>query len=439
MSFMSPFFHPRPCLLSADSYPQAKPRPEGGRDRRWKGLLATVAWAAALVGGPAQAAEDRIIEPEVREKIDGNINEPMKLTATEERMRSLTLPNGFKIEMFAKLEIPRMLAVAPNGDLYATRREPRNDVVLLRDRDGDGVADVVRSVASIRNVHGIAIHDGKVYLAAVRDFYVADLLPDGGFGTPQKLYSDLPDAGQHPNRTVKVSPDGKLILSVGSTANAAPEPNPENATLLELAADGSGRTIVARGLRNAIGFDWHPKTRQLWAMDHGIDWLGDEVQTEELNFIYRGAHFGWPFVYDNRKFNLHQNPQETIGITREQFAAMTEPPVMGLEPHSAPMEFLFYTGTQFPAEYRNNAFLALHGSWNRAQPVGYKVVMVPFADGRPGTPVDFISGFYLPENNAHFGRPCGLAVGADGSLFLSDDSGGAIYRITYRPDTAPSN
>lgn len=393
-------------------------------------VLAVISFLAL----PASAAEERIIEPEVIQKIAGNTNEPTKLLPTLERVATLSLPPGFQIQWFAKLEGPRMLAVAPNGDLYATRRHPRNDVVLLRDSDGDGLADIVRRVASIENVHGITIRDDKVYLAAVRKFYVADLLEEGGLGEPRLLYDDLPDAGQHPNRTVKFSPGGKLILSVGSTTNDAPEPNPESATLLELATDGSGRTIHARGLRNTIGFDWNPANGDLWGMDHGIDWLGDEVQKEELNYIYRGGHYGWPFVYEDRKPNLRQNPQESLGITREQFAAATEAPVLGLEAHSAPMEFLFYRGSQFPAEYRRSAFLALHGSWNREQPAGYKVVRIPFINGVPQAPVDFLTGFYLPDSNAQFGRPCGLAVAPDGALFLSDDGGGAIYRISYTAD-----
>jgi len=387
----------------------------------------------ALAALPLSAADLEVIEPEVKQSIRGHINEPTKLKPTPEMVETLKLPPGFRIQSFATLEGARMMAFAPNGDLYVTRRAPHNDVTLLRDANKNGRAEVIRQVASIENVHGIAIHEGKIYLAAIREVYVADILADGGLSEPQVLYSDLPDAGQHPNRTLKFSPQGKLILSVGSTSNAAPEPNPENATLLELEPDGSGRTIFARGLRNTIGFDWHPVDGSLWGMDHGIDWLGDHEQNEELNFLRRGAHYGWPFLYDDKKFNLHQNPEETLGITREEMAALTQAPIAGLTPHSAPMEMLFYRGTQFPARYRNTAFVALHGSWNRAKPKGYKVVTIQFSSREGDTRArDFLTGFYLPETNAHFGRPCGMAESPDGSLFLSDDSGGAIYRITYR-------
>lgn len=325
-----------------------------------------------------------------------------------------------------------MLAVAPNGDVYVTRRDPLNDVWLLRDANGDGVAEIKRRVARIEHVHGITIREGKAYLAAVRKFYVASIAGDGSLATPQVLYSDLPDAGQHPNRTVKFSPGGQLFLSIGSTANAAPEPNPENATMVVLSPTGSGRSIYAKGLRNTIGFDWHPETKELWGMDHGIDWLGDLEHREELNKIVRGADYGWPFIYDNQKFNLHQNPEEATGLTWEEYAARTKPPVLGLDPHSAPMEFLFYHGTQFPAAYRNQAFVALHGSWNRARPVGYSVVTITFQNGQPKSVANFLTGFLGQESKAQFGRPVGMVIAKDGALLISDDSGGMIYRVSYQ-------
>ena len=372
-------------------------------------------------------------QEQVFQRVTGHVNEPAKLEPTAELIAGLQLPPGFSINVFAdQLVAPRMIAVAPDGTAYVTRRAPHNDVWLLRDSDGDGVAEEKRQVGSIQHVHGITIRDGRVYLAAVREFYVADIQADGSLGTPQVLYSDLPDAGQHPNRTVKFSPTGRLFLSVGSTNNAAPEPNPESATMLELAADGSGRSIFAKGLRNTIGFDWHPVTGEFWGMDHGIDWLGDLEHREELNLLIQGGDYGWPFIYDDQKFNLQQDPQPITGLTWEEYAARTAPPVMGLEPHAAPMEMLFYAGSQFPEQYRNSAFVALHGSWNRARPVGYKVVLVQFANGQPAGVADFLTGFLVNSAKAQFGRPCGMAVASDGSLLLTDDSGGVVYRISYQ-------
>lgn len=402
---------------------------------RLKSRLRSLALLHAAVGvalGVSGAFAAEVIEPQVFQRIQANINEPTKLKPSDDLIARLRVPPGFRINKFAdNLEAPRVVKVAPDGTVYFTRRHPHNDVWMLRDSNGDGVAEVRRRVASIPHVHGITLRDGKAYLAAVRRLYVADIAADGSFGPPRELYSDLPDAGQHPNRTVKFSPGGQLFLSVGSTTNASPEPNPENATMLVVAPDGSGRTIFAKGLRNTIGFDWHPLTRELWGIDNGIDFLGDFEQREEVNLVLQGGDYGWPFIYDDRKFNLHENPKETTGLTWEQYAARTAPPVLGLEPHSAPMEFLFYTGTQFPAEYRNQGFLALHGSWNRARPVGYSVVVITFQNGQPTEVRDFLTGFLTDNASAQFGRPFGLAVAPDGSLLVSDDGGGIIYRIAY--------
>lgn len=349
----------------------------------------TIARPGAAVGPGIE-----LLERQVFQSIDGHVNEPARLAPHPGLVRRLQLPRGFRIAPFAeKLEAPRMMAVNTNGDVYVTRRHPHNDVLLLRDGDGNGVAETVRPVAMIENVHGIALREGQVFLAAVRRLYVAAILPDGGLGEPRPLYGDLPDAGQHPNRTLRFAPDGRLFLSVGSTNNAAPEPNPESATMLVVATDGSGRAVFARGLRNTIGFDWHPGTGEMWGLDHGIDWLGDNVHREELNLLVGGADYGWPFIYDDQQFNRHQNPEETTGLTWEEYAARTAPPVLGLTPHTAPMDMLFYTGSQFPAHYRDYAFLALHGSWNRADPKGYKVVTIYFRDGQPARRGQLSHGF----------------------------------------------
>jgi glucose/arabinose dehydrogenase len=396
------------------------------------GRLAVLTCATLALLRPV--AQAQVLEQQVYQSIDAHANYPAKLKPTPDLMQQLKVPAGFHIAKFAEnLEAPRILAVAPSGDVYVTRRDPLNDVLLLRDADGDGVAEVVRRVARIEHVHGIAFRGGRVYLAAIRKLYVADVLADGSFSEPQVLYSDLPDAGQHPNRTLKFSPSGHLFLSVGSTSNEAPDPNPENATMMEVSVTGGPRTIFAKGLRNTIGFDWEPTTGALWGMDHGIDWLGDLEHREELNRIVRGADYGFPYIYDNQKFNLRRNPEETTGLTWSEYAARTKPPVTGLEPHSAPMEFLFYRASQFPVAYRNQAFLALHGSWNRARPVGYSVVMISFSNGQPTGVKDFVTGFLVQDKRGQFGRPVGLAVAKDGALLISDDSGGDVYRVWYQP------
>ncbi|MBC8084134.1 MAG: PQQ-dependent sugar dehydrogenase, partial [Hymenobacter sp.] len=197
-------------------------------------------------------------------KMTGNIYLPNKLPVTAARVAALKVPAGFVINKYAEgLDLPRMMAVAPNGDVYVSNRV-KGTITLVRDANQDGKAEVMRQVAQKPNLHGLALRDGKLYLSAIREVYVADVLPDGGLGEPKLLYKDLPDAGQHANRTLRFGPDGQLYLSVGSTCNACDEDNKESATMLQMNTDGSGRRVVARGLRNTIAFGWHPSTKALW-------------------------------------------------------------------------------------------------------------------------------------------------------------------------------
>ncbi|MDQ3120236.1 MAG: PQQ-dependent sugar dehydrogenase [Verrucomicrobiota bacterium] len=387
----------------------------------------------ASASAPAQK------QPKLEQNFSNHIFRPAEEKPDDKLIAGLKLPGGFKISKFADdLEKPRMLAVAPNGDVYVTRRDPLNDVWLLRDTNGDGTADERKQVAQIKDVHGIALRDGKVYLAATRELFVADILPDGTFGSTKALYNDLPDAGQHPNRTLAFDKTGELFLSVGSTCDACWEPNKENATMLLVKTDGSGRAIFATGLRNTIGFDWHPKTGELWGMDHGIDWLGDDSQKEELNRIEEGKKYGWPFVFEDGKRNPADNPQEYLKISWDEYARQCEPPGLTYDAHSAPMALLFYTGSQFPEQYRESAFVTFHGSWNRNKPSGYKVMHLKFKDGKPEAFENFLTGFLIKNDTAQFGRPVGLAMAKDGALLVSDDSGGGIYRISYGGTKAAS-
>lgn len=392
-------------------------------------LIRPAAVAAALLSAFGAAAQN--VPPAATPfHMTGNIYLPNKLPATPARVAALKVPAGFTITTFAEgLDMPRMLAVAPNGDLYVSNRV-KGTITLLRDANQDGKAEVVRQVAQKPHLHGLALKDGKLYLSAIREVYVADVLPDGGLGEPRILYNNLPDAGQHANRTLRFGPDGQLYLSVGSTCNACDEDNPENATLLQLKTDGSGRSVYATGLRNTIGFDWHPATGQLFGMDHGIDWLGDEAQMEELNHIKQGANYGWPSIMADGKHYPANKPK--TGETYAQFDAKAVRPLLVYKAHSAPLGLVFNRGAQFPAAYKNDAFVAMHGSWNRTQPSGYKVVRVHFdAQGQPEKFEDFITGFLVENDKSEFGRPCGLVQANDGSLLLSDDDNGVIYRVAY--------
>lgn len=381
--------------------------------------LASVA-AAQLVpaaAGPPEHAADLDLK--------SHILQPRQLLPSDPA--KLRVPPGFRVTRVAgDLGNIRVLVVAPNGDVYATRRE-EGDVILLKDV-GSGAPPVkVSRVASRSGIHGLALHGGKAYVATVKEIFRADVRPDGTFGPLEMLIHDLPDAGQHHTRTVQIGPDGMMYIGVGSTCNECAEPNPEAATILRAPLDGKSRAVFASGLRDPIGWAWHPQTGELWEMDHGIDWWGDDTPPEELNRIQKGKFYGWPYFYADNKMNPRLIPPG--GLVRSDYRAASVPMVLGYTPHAAPMQLVFYTGAQFPAEYRNDAFVAFHGSWNRKPSSGYEVARIRFKNGQATGFEPFLSGFLTAEGET--GRPFGTAIARDGSLLVGDDRNGVLYRVSY--------
>ena len=394
-----------------------------------------------------------------------NKNTPAQRPFDASVLQQLRVPSGFSVSVFATgLVDPRMIEVGPDGTVYVTRWHS-DDVLALRDTNSDGRADTMRTVATdLDGVHGLDLHDGNLYLASPSDHLDPASPSDGSSGEenrqcnppcpsektvqqqPRVIVDDLPDGGQHENRVLQFGPDGLLYVSVGSSCNDCAEANQlERATIMRFTADGHEREIVANGLRNTIGFDWHPVTNELWGMDNGSDFHGDNVPPEELNRILPGANYGWPICYGERVVDplttdsprlmaLRPGQSEPIlrPITRQEYCAQTEPSVLTYQAHTAPLWMQFYEGTQFPAEYRNDAFVVFRGSWNRAEPVGYKVVRLRFASGTPMAFEDFLTGFLHADRTAFFARPAGLAIAQDGSLLVSDDTNGVIYRVSYQ-------
>lgn len=366
--------------------------------------------------------------------IEGAILEPEPVTVSDDKELAslISVPAGFEVSVAARdLGNTRMLAVHDGGHVYATRRT-EGDVIRLIDEDGDGSFEDFESVAARPGMHGIAFDGDTVFLATVNDVYTAPVNDNGSFGELTRIIDDLPDGGQHPNRTLAMGPDGMLYISAGSTCNACAEPNPENATILRAEPDGTSRTIFASGLRNTIGFDWEPATGRLFGADHGTDWLGDEEQLEEFNLIEQGTQYGWPYVYDFSKFNPQDNPPE--GMTLEQWAEQSEEPLLGYTAHAAPMQMTFYEGSAFPEEYRGDAFVAMRGSWNRRPPSGYEVTRIDFRDGEPAAWEHFAEGFLIEYEDGGYGflaRLAGISEDQDGSLLVADDYNGIIYRISY--------
>jgi Raf kinase inhibitor-like YbhB/YbcL family protein len=375
------------------------------------------AQAVPAAAGPPEHAADL--------KIESHVLQPRQLLPPDPAR--LRVPAGFRVTRFAAdLGNVRVLVVAPNGDVYATRRE-EGDVILLKDSGPGAPPPTAVRAASRSGIHGLALHGGKAYVATVKEIFRADVRPDGTFGPLEMLIHDLPDAGQHHTRTVQIGPDGMMYIGVGSTCNECAEPNPEAATILRATLDGKSRAVFASGLRDPIGWAWHPQTGELWGMDHGIDWWGDDVPPEELNRLEKGKFYGWPYFFADNQMNPRLIPPG--GVVRSEYRTASVPMVLGYTPHAAPMQLVFYTGGQFPAEYRNDAFVAFHGSWNRKPSSGYEVTRIRFKDGKATAFEPFLTGFLTKDGEV--GRPFGVAIGRDGSLLVGDDRNGVIYRVTY--------
>lgn len=422
-----------------------------------KSIMPISVVACAATAAHAQLlppVSEQLKDPEAANvTIIAHVLEPEQLPI-DDHLRHVRLPLGFEINVFAReLDNPRMIAVTDDGTVYVTRRDV-GDVLMLRDSNGDGVADKQQTVARRPGMHGIAIDGDIMYLVTVRDIYRTTIQPDGSLAPLEHIVDDLPDGGQHPNRTIAVGPDNKLYVSVGSTCNACSETNPEAATMLQMELDGSSRKIFASGLRNTIGFGFAPESGELYGMDHGIDWLGDNEQYEELNHLVEGNLYGWPYIYDDGKRNPQNEPPADVDM--KEWAARSVDPVGFYTPHAAPMQMAFYTGDAFPEDYHGDAFVAMRGSWNRKPPSGYEIARIRFSGGRPESFEAFATGFLAKEDRhwrhdglnwlhhwahawgqkkynpwGHKGRLAGIAQTPDGSLLVSDDTNGLIYRIAY--------
>jgi Raf kinase inhibitor-like YbhB/YbcL family protein len=362
--------------------------------------------------------------PTANVEVVGHIFKPERLPAPD--VGQLQVPAGFVVTKAVEgIGNARMLAVAPDGTVYVTRRD-EGDVLMFKEAAGGKLSGGGRA-ASRPGVHGLALYQGKAYLATPHEIFRGDVRPDGTFGPLEMIIHDLPDAGQHNTRTVQIGPDAMMYISVGSTCNECNEPNPENATILRGTLDGKQRAIWASGLRDTIGWGWHPQTGELWGMDHGIDWLGDELQPEELNRIERGRKYGWPYFWGNNRVNPQVDPPG--GLSKAEWQKTSVPMVLGYTSHAAPMQLSFYDGPQFPAEYRGDAFVSMRGSWNRKPPSGYEIVRIHFQGGQPRSIDPFVTGFISAQGES--ARPCGNAVAKDGSLLFTDDRNGVIYRVSY--------
>jgi glucose/arabinose dehydrogenase len=339
----------------------------------------------------------------------------------------IKLPAGFKIDVFAEVKNARELAISPSGVIYAGNRDG-DKVYAVKDIDGDYKADKVWVVASGLNMpNGVAFKDGDLYIAEVSKISVLKNI-EANLANPPKpvvINDKYPTETHHGWKYIAFGPDGKLYVPVGAPCNICESTDPIYASITRINKDGSGREIFASGIRNSVGFTWHPTTKEMWFTDNGRDMLGDDVPSCELNVAPQaGLHFGYPYC--------HQGDIKDPEFGNKRPCKDFVPPAEKLGPHVAPLGLKFYTGSMFPDSYKNQLFLAKHGSWNRTKKIGYEVTLVKIVDNKATGHETFASGWLDDETQKVWGRPVDVLILKDGSMLVSDDQANVIYRISYQ-------
>jgi len=362
-------------------------------------------------------------------------------TSAQPQIKRLTLPPGFQISVFSdKVPGARQMVLDEKGTLFVGSIIP-NTVYALPDRNHDGKADEVITVASnLNHPNGVAVRNGALYIGEIPKITRYDDI-EGQLSKPadakgaraftSKVVTDkLPNVEWHGYRYIRFGPDDLLYFGVGAPCNVCEKPDERFGSLMRMKPDGSNLEIFAKGIRNTVGFDWHPETKQVWFTDNGRDYLGDNLPPDELNCApEKGMHFGFPYRYGSNV------PDPEFGVKAPKGLKFT-PPAMSLAPHVASLGMRFYTGDMFPAKYKGNVFIAEHGSWNRDKKIGYRIQMVTVENGKGTKYETFLSGFH--QGDEAWGRPVDLCMMPDGSMLVSDDRCGAIYRISYAGNRAES-
>ncbi|OAN60466.1 sorbosone dehydrogenase [Balneola sp. EhC07] len=343
----------------------------------------------------------------------------------------LEAPAGFEVSVFAEgVTNARQMVMSDSGILYVgSRREGK--VYAVVDNNNDFLADSVYTIIEgLRLPNGVAYKDGSLFVAEVSKIWRFDDIDQNYADSPEPVLvtDELPTEGHHGWKYIAFGPDDKLYVPIGAPCNICnhEEDNPLFATLTKMNADGSEHEIVAKGIRNTVGFTWHPETGNIWFTDNGRDWLGDDIPPCELNEITgENQHFGYPYLHGNDVWD------PKFGEDGKPMAYRFKKPVQELGAHVAPLGVIFYTGNMFPTSYKNRALIAEHGSWNRSSKVGYQISQVIFDDeGNPTEYKPFITGWLAGEEDIK-GRPVSILQLDDGSLLISDDDSGKIYRVTY--------
>lgn len=351
---------------------------------------------------------------------------------SQRQVDHLVAAEGFQTSLFAD-NIPqaRILKITPTGDLLVSSPS-KGTVFLLQDNDGDGHAEVSTAlISNLNRPHGIDLYnDGKhdwLYIAETDAVGRIDVDWESGkvFGEYHKLINDLPSGKGHWTRSIRFGSDGWLYLSIGSSCNVCAEKDPRRATIMRFQPDGSQGHIYASGLRNSVGFDWAPWDNNLYATDNGRDLLGDDFPPCELNLIEPDGFYGWPYI------NGFGILDPDFGQGKDTLLDQSLSPSFGFRAHNAPLGIHFLRHPNRPAHYKKSALVALHGSWNRSTPDGYKVISLHWGEDGTITSKDFLSRF-LRNDKQIIGRPVDIEEGPDGSIYISDDYAGVIYRVTYQ-------
>jgi glucose/arabinose dehydrogenase len=413
--------------------------------------IVTLALAAAVTGDQSAFSDFRSERPGTIHRITAadlpapfaspSVSNAPKVVPRPADAKPQALP-GYAVALYADgLDNPRLMRTAPNGDVFVAESRPGR-IKVIRGRDASGRAQTTDVFADgLSRPFGIAFYPPgpnptHVYVgntdSIVRySYHLGDLKARGRRETVAGVPSSLPLGSGHWSRDIVFSPDAKkMYVGVGSLTNVDDEASnageKDRATVLEFNPDGSGRRIYASGIRNAVGLAVHPSTGQIWVSVNERDALGDNLVPDYITHVEDGAFYGWPWFY----IGGHQDPRHA-GMHSELRSKVKVPDVL-LQPHSASLEMLFYSGTQFAPEHRSSIFAAEHGSWNKLQRTGYKVIRVPLVDGAPtGDYEDFLTGFVVDYGHV-WGRPAGVTLASDGSLLVSDDGSNAIWRVAYQ-------
>ncbi len=360
----------------------------------------------------------------------GNINPPIPMFKDPDQsiLGQIIVPEGFEVSIFAEgVKNARSMVYSPNGVLFVGTRD-KGDVYAIVDDDKDFKADTIYTIAKkLRMPNGVAFKDGHLYVAEVsRILKFSDIENKlSNPPIPEVIYENYPTERHHGWKYIAFGPDGKLYVPVGAPCNICESEEEVFNKITRIDPDGKNMEIIQKGVRNTVGFDWHPETGELWFTDNGRDWMGDDQPFCELNRAERdGLHFGYPYCHQG---NL-SDPEFGQKFPCSDFVA----PAKNLGAHVAPLGMEFYLGDQFPSEYKGQIFVAEHGSWNRTKKSGYRVMMAKLNGNEVIDYIPFAYGWLNSENDEVSGRPVDIEMLPDGSILVSDDFADMIYRITYK-------